>query len=197
MGLWHSNIVNDRILDNLSTMVFGLHAFRDFANSLGLKAALDVNQAIVSQADALLPEGRTKTTVPLDTFMETLALMAETGQLRQGVHYLLKSDHDVGYIRLASCYAEFRKFKRQTGAEVEVLSLEAYRKQMRECKDRGSYITSPSMLVRFASEGNVVLRSVELNLVRAEKEGLDLSGFRRGAELAEGAAGRTREEADR
>ena len=168
----------DRIRKNLTVMIFGVNQFVRFGIEQGI---LDENddltdglaEAVTAVKNALCGEdGVTK--VALDHMIHHLATMAETQRLVYGRDSVVRETYGDIAIRFDSCFAEFRKFHRETQLDGEILNAQAYRKQIKENRDRGGYITETSALVRF---GTTSKRAIIIDAKRAEVLGIDLSGF--------------------
>ncbi len=170
----------DRVSNNLTIMVFGFNQFTGFGQQQGVLNPEDdylpyLREGITAAKDLVCgQQGVTK--LALDYLLEHLAVMAETGKLREGMHY--KFDQHQVFIRLPACLAEFRRYHRETQLEGELLDANAYRKQIRENMERKSYISNSSEPVRFSyQDESHTKRAVQINLEQAEAAGLDLSGF--------------------
>ena len=168
----------DRIRKNLTVMIFGVNQFVRFGIEQGI---LDENddltdglaEAVTAVKNALCGEdGVTK--VALDHMIHHLATMAETQRLVYGRDYVVRETYGDIAIRFDSCFAEFRKFHRETQLDGEILNAQAYRKQIKENHEREGYVTNTSTPVQF---DKVLKRAVVIDRDRADKLNIDLEGF--------------------
>ncbi|MDP6599581.1 MAG: hypothetical protein QGI86_27570, partial [Candidatus Poribacteria bacterium] len=140
----------DRVRNNLMIMIFGFNQFIRFGIEQGVLSAEDDYLPFLKTAVQTVKEAvcsnQGVTRLALDYLLEHLAVMAETGKLREGMHY--KFDQHQVFIRLPACLAEFRRYHRETQLEGELLDANAYRKQIRENMERKSYISNSSEPVR-------------------------------------------------
>jgi len=168
----------DRIRKNLTVLIFGVDQFVRFGIEQGI---LDENddltdglaEAVTAVKNALCGEdGVTK--VALDHMIHHLATMAETQRLVYGRDYVVRETYGDIAIRFDSCFAEFRKFHRETQLDGEILNAQAYRKQIKENHEREGYVTHTSERAWFDSEQK---RGVIILKERAKDFGMDLEGF--------------------
>lgn len=166
----------DRIRKNLTVMIFGFNQFIRFGIEQGILDESEdwtplLKEALCTVRDAVCgSDGVTK--VALDYFIEHLAVMAETERLKHGRDYVIRETYQDIAIRFDACFAEYRKFHRETQLDGELLNAPAYRRQMRENQQRGGYIVDTSTSVKY--EG-INKRSVIIDPARADN--MDWSGF--------------------
>lgn len=172
------NTLPDRIRNNLTVLIFGFNQFIRFGIEQGIVDEADDLTDVLAEAVTTVKialcgdDGVTK--VALDYMIGHLATMAETKRLVSKRDYVARETSEDITIRFDSCFAEFRKFHRETQMDSEILNAQAYRKQMKENRERGGYITETSALVKF---GTIPKRAIIIDAKRAEVFGLDLSGF--------------------
>ncbi len=117
--------------------------------------------------------------------LEQLSIMAETGRIRHGVHYVVNNNNDSGqreiYLRLSACLAEFRKFVRETNWQGEVMVDSAYRRQLREMMAEGKLIVDINRATRGwdcdKPQKAVVIVPTHPCPSKGGDDSLDLSGF--------------------
>ena len=168
----------DRVYKNLIVMVFGFQQFVRFGVEQGVLSEKDnplplLAEAVYAVRNAVCGEDGV-TRVALDYMIEHLAVMAETGRLKHGRDYVIRETHNDVAIRFDSCFAEFRKYVRETQLDGEILNAQAYRKQIKENYDRKGYITETSTNVKF---GKSQKRAVVIHPERALAMRMDLTGF--------------------
>ena len=174
-------VAADRIFDNLVCCQFGMERFIEF-----LSLPLDdfdalMKEAIITIADILCGDGGARGKLAVETMLEQLSIMAETGRLTHGVHYAVnQSDNGQEQIclRLPACLAEFRRFVRETNFSGEVLDDKAYQRQLREMKQEGRLVCETSKPTKGWKSGKAQRAVVLL----ADTEEIDLSGFNFNAE---------------
>jgi hypothetical protein len=165
-----------RILDNLVALQFGLERFAEFL-SMPFDA-LDglMQECIVNTANTLCGEGEVHSKLAVESMLEQLSIMAETYRLKPGVHYVLNNNNDSGqtevYLRLSACFAEFRKFVRETNWQGEVMVDAAYKRQLREMMAEGKLVVDTNRATR-GWDSDKPQKAV----VIVPEESLDLSGF--------------------
>lgn len=165
-----------RVWDNYVTVMFGIEAFQAFAKAMG--CGFEVPQDLRREAllalvgEVLTVSKRTK--MGFDDFVEALAIMAKDGIIKSDRDYVRKGEWL--YLHLASCVAAFRKWARDTRHDGDVLGKKEYRNQAREITNMpaGRYVIDCDKVWRF---GDNTFRCVQLSLRRAERAGLDVSGF--------------------
>ena len=172
------NTLPDRVRKNLTVLIFGFSQFIRFGIEQGVVDENDdftapLSEAVTTVRNTLCGEdGVTK--VALDYMLEHLAVMAETGRLKSERDYVIRETYGDIAIRFDSCFAEFRKFHRETQLDGELLNAQAYRKQMKENCERGGYITHTRDRAQF---GKTQKRGVIIDLDRTRDIGMDLDGF--------------------
>ena len=111
-------------------MIFGFMQFVRFGQAHGILSNEQVSDMDDTVADAvntvknLLVGEDGVTKVALDYMVEHLAVMAETGRLKDGQGYKVRAHGDI-VIRLDACLAEYRKFHRETQLDGELLDAKA------------------------------------------------------------------------
>ena len=120
----------DCVRKNLTVMIFGFSQFIRFGVEQGIlsnEQVSDMEEAVRGATHAVKnvlvgEDGVTK--VALDYMVEHLAVMAETGRLKDGQGYKVRAHGDI-VIRLDACLAEYRKFHRETQLDGELLDAKA------------------------------------------------------------------------
>ena len=142
-----------RVRDNLTVMVLGLIHFEEYAQSMGVAIPeLNLGAAFGAVLDDLLEGGGKTVKSGLDYFLEELSVMAISGEIQHGKHYV----YEEGSLALhfPSCHSAFTEHCRRTGFEGEVPDRKAMRRQLVEAHRRGSYITELDSLVCFNGRDN-------------------------------------------
>jgi len=136
--------VPPRVKDNALVMTSGLVALKRFAAGYGVEITQEAFKTGVTESInglvAELFERGPHEEIGLTIFLQTLATLAQTGRIKHGIHYTTDDINTRLYIHLGDCVAEFRKFVRETDAQVEILDERAYHKQAREVNDRKGYV---------------------------------------------------------
>lgn len=128
-----------RVRDNLTVMVLGLHCFEEYAASLGITLPeLQIDRAVEGLLEDLLESGGTAVKTGLDYFLEELSVMAVSGTLRHGRHYIYRDG--LLALHFPACHAAFAEHCRRTGFEGEVPDRKALRRQLVENHRRGGYV---------------------------------------------------------
>ena len=162
-----------RIKDNMTVAAFGWLEFVAFCAKYGAQVDPSVElEPALNHVMAELLEGGEQTKTAADQLLETLSVLAETGRLGRNVHYVIRGA-TLG-LRLESCLAEFRKYVRETQANVEVLDKNAYLQQFREMATRGGYVTDSGKNIWMGTDTR---RCVIVDRDKAAAAGLDLQGF--------------------
>ena len=168
-------IDSDRIRKNLVVVVFGLQQFFDFVSSLDLKEPdQDFGQMVLMLRERLCGDGQTAR-LALDTLVEHLATMAERQQLVPNQDYVYQPRSDQVALRFDSCFSAYRQYHRQTQLTEELLDKDAYKRQIRESKEKGGYVLETNNNVRFGLNGTK--RSMVLSVEKLEQVGIDPKGF--------------------
>lgn len=165
-----------RVVDNILTVVFGFMQFERYGQKWGqeIPDSIDIAYAVNAIIDQICGStGVTRTA--LDDLIEHLSVMAETGRLTKGVHYTIRPSDGCIALRLDACFAEFRRYARETNLHSEVLDKKAYDRQLKENKDNNSYVRGINIAVHFSASERK--KAVLIDPGRAEDYGLDLSGF--------------------
>jgi hypothetical protein len=170
------NEAPDRVRKNLTVATFGFNQFlafgqtfdihcEDFTSVLG--KALNTALEAVCGVDGV-------TTDALDLMIKHLAIMAETGRLTYGTHYVVRDTYQDIALRFNACFAEFRKYYRETQLDTELLNEEGYQILLKENHARKGYITERNRNVKFRGDQQ---KAVIVSPILAEAVNLDLSGF--------------------
>jgi hypothetical protein len=172
--------VPERIRDGLRVISFGLRQYEQFGMEYGLPVPEQIDlgaicEGIVSQ----LVNANGVARVGLDALLEHLASMAEMGRLIDGKHYHVDTGQDHLAFRLDSCLAEYRRYAKDTASDDEVLSKEAYLRQLRENHESKGYVLAVSERVYYTPSAVDRLRSVVISISKSEDSGIDLGGFTR------------------
>ena len=168
---------SDRIKKNLTTVVFGIQQFFNFASSLDLLEVdhdLAVEEMVQSLRKRLCGEGQSAR-LALDVLIEHLATMAERRELEPNQDYAYLSSSEEIAIRTNNCLAAFRKYHNQTQLSDELLGTDAYRRQMKESMKKGGYVVDMNRNARYGNNGTK--RSVVLSLEMLEQAKIDPKGF--------------------
>ena len=156
-----------RVRDNLIVMVLGLVHFEEYAQSMGVAIPdLNLNAAFTALLDDLLEGGGKTVKSGLDYFLEELSVMAVSGELQHGKHYVYENGSLA--LHFPSCHSAFAEHCRRTGFEGEVPDRKAMRRQLVEAHRRGSYITELDSLVCFNGRDNR-RRAVLVDLEEAKR----------------------------
>lgn len=130
---------SDRIKKNLTTVVFGMQQFFNFASSLDLLEVdqdMGLQEMVLMLRERLCGEGQSAR-LALDVLVEHLATMAERRELEPNQDYAYLSSSEEIAIRTNNCLAAFRKYHNQTQLSDELLGTDAYRRQMKESMEKG------------------------------------------------------------
>ncbi len=165
-----------RVWDNFVTITFGLNMLQKFAQAQGVEFRIGADkkkQALGSLAGALnAVGGRPK--LAFDEFIEAMAVMAKTGVIKKEQQYLV--EQDTLYFHLNSCAPAFRKWARDTNWEGEIMGRHELFNQAKEvCKMNPSYVVDVSRVKRLGADAQD--RCIMINLLRAAKMSLDVTGF--------------------
>jgi len=170
-------IESDRIRKNMVTVVFGLQQFYEFASSLGpleVDQDMGLQDMVLNLKDRLCGEGQSAR-LALDTLVADLATMAERQQLVPDQDYAYLANSEQVALRLDSCLAAYSQYHRQTQLTEELLGKDAYKRQMKESREKGEYVLETNKSVRFGLNGTK--RSVVLCAEKLEQAGIDPKGF--------------------
>lgn len=168
----------DRIRKNLTVMIFGFSQFMRFGIKHGcVDETEDWTDSLKNPASTVKTtlcgeDGVTK--VSLDYLVQHLATMAETGRLKLGQDYVIRETYNDIAIRFDSCFAEYRKYHRETQLDGELLNAQAYRRQIKENYDRGGYIQETNVAVKFRGTNK---KALIIKPTPAESPGIDTEGF--------------------
>lgn len=167
--------LDDRVWGNYVTTIFGINQLERFAKHLGVNFEVPTDlrrRAMGTLVEEILTVGQ-RTKMGFDEFIECLASMASTEIIKNENHYHL--DGGWLYIHLSSVIPLFRKWARDTQWDGEIFGRKEYLNQAKELiKMKYSYVHELFKVKRFANKTH---RCVMLNLRRATKLGLDVSGF--------------------
>ena len=168
--------IADRIQKNLVVMTFGFNQFMRFGKEFDIDCGdltLALAEALTRARNAVCGEdGITRDA--LDYMLEHLAVMAETGRLMNGRDYIIRESYGNIALRFNSCFAEFRKYHRETQLDGEMLNTPAYKGLLKENHERGGYVKDTQAVVKF---GRQTKRAVVINYELAESLGIDMGGF--------------------
>lgn len=165
-----------RVWDNWTVVMLGIEALQEFAKSLGVNFTVSMEtrkEAMNFMTSQILQVGQ-RTKMGFDDLMEALAIMAKNGIVKNDQDYVAKGEWL--YLHLSSCVALFREWARRTNFTKEILDDKEYLNQAIEIEkmQSGRYVSGHSKKVRFGSN---TLRTIQINLKRAERVGLDIAGF--------------------
>lgn len=163
--------VSLRCRDNLRVVVFGIKMFHRFAEHLGVTGlpAPDLRVALSASIVDLM-DGEHGAKSPLDLFVETCSVLAHTGRLFDGQHYVIVDGMTCLHFR--SCWECYLEHQRRVGQEVPA-DRRVIRRMLRENLERGGYVKELSKTVEL---GDRRLRTVALDLDRAA-EFLEIDPF--------------------
>ncbi|MEI7893615.1 MAG: hypothetical protein WCI05_11020, partial [Myxococcales bacterium] len=141
-----------RIVENLTSMVLGVHLFEEFAAELGaqLPADLGILEGVNAVLDDVLETDHGVKNA-MDHFLEMLGVMAVQGILRHRVHYVRPNDGALA-LHLESCYDAFRAHCKRIDYEGEVVDLKAMRRMITENRLQNGYVIEDSRKVCFAGK---------------------------------------------
>ena len=161
-----------RIWDNIAAMVFGLRQYEDF---VGIRVDDNkIKHSVETIAKNLCGEAGNRGKLAFEFALEQMAVMAETGRLESGIHYLIIEDTGEIALRLSACLSEFRRFVKETNWTGEILDDSAYRRQITEIHEEGRLVVETSKLVR-GWQGDTYKRA---RAVIIQKDpNIDLEGF--------------------
>jgi hypothetical protein len=168
--------IADRIRKNLVVMTFGFNQFMRFGKEFDIDCG-DLTpalaEALTTAKNAVCGEdGITRDA--LDYMLEHFAVMAETRRLVNGRDYVIRESYGDIALRFNSCFAEFRKYHRETQLDGEMLNAPAYKGLLKENQERGGYVEGTNINVKFkGSQKKAVIIAPELS----DSLGIDLSGF--------------------
>jgi hypothetical protein len=157
-------------------MTFGFNQFMRFGKEFDIDCG-DLTpalaEALTTAKNAVCGEdGITRDA--LDYMLEHFAVMAETRRLVNGRDYIIRESYGDIALRFNSCFAEFRKYHRETQLDGEMLNAPAYKGLLKENHERGGYVEDTNNNTRFKGSQK---RAVIIDPKSAESLGIDLSGF--------------------
>lgn len=150
-----------RVVQNVTTMLLGLHLFEEFAKFCGcaIPAELDVRRAIDAVLSDVL-EGGHAVKNALDHFLEMLGIMAVQGFLKHGTHYVLH--HGLLAVHLETAYDAFRSHCKQIDYAGEVVDMKALRRLISENRKQDGYVVAEGERALF--DGGARRRAVLIDL---------------------------------
>ena len=178
-------IIAPRILNNLTTMTFGLELMKDFAAKWGIdiRKEIKLKDAIAAQLEEITGDCKGEVKLAVDIMLEQLAIMAEKGLIKKYVEFnytkLRDADEDKTFLalRLKLASQALKANSRFIGFDGEILGDASYLKQL---KTRG-YVKTWNHPVRFkcqnSAEDDLVHKCILIDLEEAKKAGLELEGF--------------------
>lgn len=155
-----------RTRDNLKVMVLGLHHLEEYAAHMGVALPdLDVETAVAAVLEDTL-DGGTQVKTGFDYFIEELSVMAFTGALQHGKHYVYQDG--LLALHFPVCHAAYAEHCRRTDYTGEVIDRKGMRRQVVEAKLRGDIVREVDAHVCF-NGCNDRRRAVLIDLEAAKK----------------------------
>jgi hypothetical protein len=178
--------MRDRVRHNVATAVFGLRMWTRWLAERGAplpEEALDEHvKALVRLQMQTRYASKTATKPPsiVDRMLEYMAAAAENGVLCRGQDYELAEFDPRGspqrlYLRLQKLFPRFKEWAIKTRYEEELISLDAFRKQLKE----EPYFRDSNVAKWFAlgPSGGGTKKAVVLDFAAMLAMGLDVDGF--------------------
>ncbi|MBK8129599.1 MAG: hypothetical protein IPK53_12095 [bacterium] len=177
--------VAPRILNNLTTITFGLELMQDFALKWGvdLSSRIDLESVIAAQVEEITGDGKGQVKLAADVMLEQLALLTEKAIVKKYYEFnfvkIRSLDPDKTYlaVHLPSAVQIFKAKAQQIGYDGELLDNAAYLKQLQN----RSYVAKTNHAVKFKSMNSscdlITKKCVIIDLEKAAESGLDLVGF--------------------
>lgn len=174
--------VSPRLFNNINTMIFGLEMLKDYAASWGAspKEDLDYSIAVKAQLEEITGDGNGQVKLAADILLEKLSRMAEKGLLNKGdvwtIYTPRSGTSDYLAIHLPSAVDEFKSYAAKNHLDDEILDAQAYIKQFKTL----DYVVASNTNVKYSGTFNgssKQQKSVVIDLVKAQKAGLNLAGF--------------------
>jgi hypothetical protein len=155
-----------RVVENVTTMLLGVHLFEEFAKAsgcelpddLGVRAAVDAILDDVLETDHGVKNA-------LDHFLEMLGVMAVQGHLKHRIQYVF--DDGRLALHLESAYDAFRAHCKRIDYEGEVVDLKALRRLIMENKKQDGFVVAENERVCFDGRDNR-RRAVLVDLTRTK-----------------------------
>lgn len=140
--------VPTRNVNNLTTMVFGVQMFEEFAASLGVNLPKPDLASAVSAPVASVLDGDRGSKDAFDEFLEALSVYARHDKLVQSINY----DYLNGrlLLHLESCHEVYLAERKRTGRDDDTNGLPALRRLIKEKIERGGYIKDNSHRLKAA-----------------------------------------------
>jgi hypothetical protein len=181
----NSTVVAPRILNNLTTMTFGLTLMQDFAKTWGvdLSGKVDLAAAMTNQVEEITGNGKGQVKLAADQMLEQLAILVEKDMAKKEVDFTFTkmkgkdSKKNFLAINLMSAAQTFKANAFRIGYDGELLDESAYKKQL-QTQD---YVIEFDYQKRFkpygAPKNGINKKCVVIDLELAEKRGLEIGGF--------------------
>ena len=161
-----------RVADNLAVIIFGVRALQRFIIRCGYEFKIE-NTDIINSLNNIVRSILTVKDRPKNSFdelIESIGIMFQERKVLDGVH--IKREYNKVFIHLNSCVPIFKKWAWEHSFDGEQLDRNEYFNLTKEMV--GGYIVANNVVKRFK---NTTHRAVEIDLLEAEKIGLDVSGY--------------------
>ena len=161
-----------RVTDNMAVIIFGIRALQRFLATCGHEIKID-NDDIHGSLDTIIKSILTVKDRPKNSFdelVESLGVMYQERKILEGIH--VKREVNKLYIHLNSCVPIFKKWAWEHQFDGEILDRNEYFNLTKEMT--GGYVVNNNVVKRFS---DTVHRAVEIDLIEADKLGLDVSSF--------------------
>lgn len=153
-GMLAGKTLPSRVADNALVVVFGLHLFEKWAESLGLNLqGIDARRAIGQIAESIVAAGDSSTTNALDHFIASCSVYAHAGELVENKHFAwirqgsTASGLDRLCLYLPGCIEVYLAERKKTGQRDETFGIKAIRRIARESLERSGYVTDIDKVV--------------------------------------------------
>jgi hypothetical protein len=177
--------VAPRLLNNMTTMIFGLTLMQDFATQNNIKTTfqIDLVKAVDAQIEEITGDGKGQVKLAADMMLEQLAIMAERDLAKKNIDFAftkvreLNADKTYLAIHLKTAVQTFKANAFRIGYDGELLDDGAYSKQL---KTR-DYVKRTNHPTRFKNynygKDATIKKCVVVDLEAAKVLGLELVGF--------------------
>jgi hypothetical protein len=140
-------ISTNRVRDNITAMLFGVHLFEEFAKECGAELEdLPADRAVTAMLDDLI-ESEHGVKNAFDHFLEMLGVMATQGMLKHRIHYAFSGGRLA--IHLETAYDAFRAHCKQINYEGEMLDLKGLRRMAIENQKQKGFVVAVGERVYF------------------------------------------------
>jgi len=160
-----------RCFDNLAVMVFGILQYEAICENLGVEVPDIELEPIFEALTEEMLEGGDGVKSALDSFIESLSVYAQSGDLQDEKHYTY-IDNKL-HINLPLCYEVYLEQRRSTGRGDDTNGLKSLKRIIRENKKRGGYVTDSGKQIKL---GNTRPRCVVIDSDLIP-EGLEFTPF--------------------